>query len=406
MASPVKKTKLALHTTWQTRAQWVAAYKVWKDLKTAGFETYFAGGCVRDLLLGREPHDFDVATSASPEEVEGLFKKTVAVGRAFGVVKVLEKGCEVEVARFRQESEYKDGRRPEKIDFSSAEKDASRRDFTVNGLFWDVDAEQVIDHVGGLEDLQAQLIRAIGVPQERFQEDHLRLLRALRFQAQLGFEIESLTAQAVWENFELVLKVSRERFREEFEKLIGGPFAVPTLRLMNEKEVLGVLFPGCLFAQNALDEMRGWDDFWLWCWHSGTTQESLRNNWRSLRASNEWLQNLESLFEPFFREKDFAHRELGELVEKSFNDNFNKGLLLWGAQRSGAEKDKIEKVQELRNHWQLRAPAAFLSGQDLQGLLSGPQLGECLRFLYQQQLELKVQNREQALELAKRKFIG
>ena len=164
---------------------------------TAGFSAFWVGGCVRDFLLGREPGDYDIATSARPEQVEKLFKRTVAVGRKFGVMVVVENGQQFQVATFRAEADYRDGRHPEQVTFANAEADAQRRDFTVNGLFYDPVAEKLHDWVGGEKDLRAKIIRTIGSPEERFAEDHLRLLRAVRFAAQLGFEIEPQTFAAI-----------------------------------------------------------------------------------------------------------------------------------------------------------------------------------------------------------------
>ena len=149
------------------------------------------GGCVRDYLLGREPQDYDIATSAVPEQIEALFSRTIPVGRKFGVIIVLEDGHEFQVATFRAEADYQDGRHPEQVTFADAQADASRRDFTVNGLFYDPVAKQLHDWVGGEADLRAKLLRTIGSPDERFAEDHLRLLRAVRFAAQLDFHIEA-----------------------------------------------------------------------------------------------------------------------------------------------------------------------------------------------------------------------
>ena len=165
-------------------------------LQTAGFSAFWVGGCVRDFLLGRAPGDYDIATSALPEQIEKLFPHTVAVGRKFGVMVVIEREEQFQVATFRAEADYRDGRRPETVVFADARADAERRDFTVNGLFFDPIAEQLHDWVGGEADLRAKVIRTIGSPEERFAEDHLRLLRAVRFAAQLDFEIEPATFAA------------------------------------------------------------------------------------------------------------------------------------------------------------------------------------------------------------------
>ncbi len=205
------------------------AAKIVAKLQQAGFAAFWVGGCVRDFLLGREPQDFDIATDAKPEQVEKLFHKTIPVGRKFGVMIVVEGGQEFQVATFRAEADYQDGRRPEKIEFANAEADASRRDFTVNGLFYDPLTEKIHDWVGGENDLRAKIIRTIGAPEERFGEDHLRMLRVIRFAAQLGFEIEPKTFAAIQTLAPKIKIISAERVRDELLKLFAPPSAAFSL---------------------------------------------------------------------------------------------------------------------------------------------------------------------------------
>jgi len=199
------------------------AAEIVRRLQAASFAAFWVGGCVRDFLLGREPQDYDIATDARPEQVEKLFKKTIPVGKKFGVMVVVEDQQQFQVATFRAEAEYRDGRRPEKVVFAGAEADALRRDFTVNGLFYDPLTEKIHDWVGGERDLRAKIIRTIGAPEERFAEDHLRLLRAVRFAAQLGFEIEPKTFAAVKSLAPKIKLISAERIRDELLKLFGPP---------------------------------------------------------------------------------------------------------------------------------------------------------------------------------------
>ena len=199
------------------------AQEIVATLQHAGFAAFWVGGCVRDFLLGREPQDFDIATDANPEQVEKLFSKTIPVGRKFGVVIVVEGGQQFQVATFRAEADYQDGRRPEKVVFANAEADASRRDFTVNGLFYDPLTQKIHDWVGGEKDLRAKIIRTIGAPAERFGEDHLRMLRAVRFAARLGFEIEPKTFAAIQVLAPKIKIISAERVREELIKLFAPP---------------------------------------------------------------------------------------------------------------------------------------------------------------------------------------
>ncbi len=214
-----------------------------RRLQSAGFEAFWVGGCVRDMLLDREPIDYDVATSARPQEIEALFPRTVPVGRQFGVLLVIEDGKQFQVATFRAEAGYEDGRRPGRVEFSNAKADAFRRDFTVNGLFFDPVKAELHDWVGGEADLRAKVLRTIGSPEERFAEDHLRLLRAIRFAAQLGFEIEHETFDALRANAPKIATVSAERIREELMRLFRPPHAARGLDLLRESGLLEHIVP-------------------------------------------------------------------------------------------------------------------------------------------------------------------
>jgi poly(A) polymerase len=219
------------------------AVNIVRQLQAAGFAAFWVGGCVRDFLLGRDPQDFDIATDARPEQIEKLFKRTIAVGRKFGVMIVVEDKHQFQVATFRAEADYEDGRRPTKVVFSSAEADAQRRDFTVNGLFYDPVTEKLHDWVGGEKDLRAKIIRTIGSPDERFAEDHLRLLRAIRFAAQLDFEIELQTFAALRANAPKIKNISAERIRDELIKLLSPPYAARGLVLLRDSGLLEPILP-------------------------------------------------------------------------------------------------------------------------------------------------------------------
>lgn len=212
-------------------------------LRASGFEALYAGGCVRDTLLGFNPHDYDVATGARPEEVEALFPRTVPVGAQFGVILVLEGDSEIQVATFRGDGTYRDGRHPESVRFTDAEGDAHRRDFTVNGLFYDPLKKEILDFVGGREDLKKGLLRAIGAPQERFSEDKLRILRAVRFATTFGFTIEEETWKAVLKHAPEIHAVSAERIREELVKILLSPNRVRGFDLLDESGLLREILP-------------------------------------------------------------------------------------------------------------------------------------------------------------------
>ncbi len=214
-----------------------------RRLREAGHTAYFAGGCVRDRLRGVAAHDIDIATSARPEEVAALFRRTIPVGAQFGVMIVVEHGLQFEVATFRTEGTYLDGRRPDSVTYSDAKHDAQRRDFTVNGLFFDPIDERVIDHVGGIADLEARTLRAIGDAAARIREDKLRILRAVRFAATLDYEIDPATWDAVLAAAPDIAVVSPERIRDELVKIFTSPQRVRGFDLLDASGLLRLLLP-------------------------------------------------------------------------------------------------------------------------------------------------------------------
>jgi putative nucleotidyltransferase with HDIG domain len=220
-----------------------AAANIARRLRDAGHVAYFAGGCVRDMVRAVEPHDYDIATTATPEQVQQFFPKTVPVGAQFGVVLVLEAGHQFEVATFRSDEAYVDGRRPSSVRYGSPEEDAQRRDFTINGLFFDPLANQIIDFVRGQDDIGRKLVRTIGDPRQRFTEDKLRMLRAIRFAANLGFEIDPATFAVVKEMAAQIHVVSAERIRDELTKIFTRPHAGRGLQLLEESGLLTQILP-------------------------------------------------------------------------------------------------------------------------------------------------------------------
>lgn len=227
-----------------------AAIQIIQKLTAAGHTALLAGGCVRDMLLGRDAKDYDVATSALPEQVVKLFPGSKTVGAHFGVVVVRAGDHDfVEVATFRSDGSYSDGRRPDSVTYSTPEMDAERRDFTVNGLFYDPLANKVIDHVGGQNDLKMGLLRAIGIPAKRFEEDRLRLMRAVRFATVLGFDIEHATWESVCGLAEKISSVSIERIREEFIKIMLHENRVRGFDLLVNSGLMAHILPEILALQ-------------------------------------------------------------------------------------------------------------------------------------------------------------
>jgi putative nucleotidyltransferase with HDIG domain len=226
------------------------ARRIVHRLTHAGHVAYYAGGCVRDLLRGETPKDIDVATDARPETVQEIFPRTYAVGAHFGVIVVLENGFQFEVATFRSDGVYLDGRRPVEVHFATPGEDAARRDFTINGMFFDPEKEEVIDFVGGRADLERKLIRAIGDPAQRFAEDRLRMLRAVRFATVLGFEIDAATWDAVVASAASITQISAERIRDELVKIFLSPNRTRGWDLLDASGLMGAILP-------ELDAMKG-----------------------------------------------------------------------------------------------------------------------------------------------------
>ena len=318
-----------------------------RRLQTAGFAAFWVGGCVRDFLLGRQPQDYDIATNARPEQIEELFKKTIAVGRKFGVMIVVEGKQQFQVATFRAESDYQDGRRPERVVFSNAEADAQRRDFTVNGLFYDPIAEKLHDWVGGERDLRAKIIRTIGAPEERFAEDHLRLLRAVRFAAQLGFEIEPETFAAIKKLAPKIELVSAERIRDELIKLFAPPHAGRGLVLLRDSRLLPGVLPeliATLLCQQSPD------------YHpEGTVFEHIRLMLEKLppgaSSSLSWAMILHDIAKPATAERDpatgaihfYGHEKVGAAMAERI------------LQRLRFPKKQIEEIVAcVRQHMQFK----------------------------------------------------
>lgn len=231
----------------QSAAQREFAIEIVRRLRGAGFEALWAGGCVRDELLGLVPKDYDVATSATPQQIRNVFgrRRTLAIGASFGVITVLgpRAAGQIDVATFRSDAAYSDGRHPDSVTFTTAEHDAARRDFTINGLFYDPVAEHVVDYVGGQEDLKRRVIRAIGDPRLRFGEDKLRMLRAVRFAAAFEFEIDAETAKAIGEMAPAVTGVSAERIGAEIRRMLIDERRADAIELLRETRLLPHVLP-------------------------------------------------------------------------------------------------------------------------------------------------------------------
>lgn len=394
----------------ETHPQYEAATKITSRLRESGFEAFFAGGCVRDGLLKRHAKDIDIATSATPDDVEELFDKTVAVGKSFGVVRVIIDGFDIEVATFRKDGAYVDGRRPDSVTFSSRKEDAERRDFTINALFYDEHSGHVYDDVGGIQDLQAHLIRAVGNPEKRFEEDHLRLLRAVRFSGELDFLIENDTWKALCLCADLIESVSGERINDEMTKLIhshGIHRGLETLfqsgllahLLMNERIRWVPLAP---LLQGPGDER--WWFFWRWLMQVDQTlqtKEKLQDLWDRWRFSNADKLKFSRLLESSFQLAWVTDRK-GQVLESYFDPDFQLGLKLsLRVDTVSEEKEQRAEWLEKRFHELKSLPTPFVKAQDMIGIKQGPELGKALKEAFWLQLEEPTLTKEHLLERVK-----
>lgn len=381
----------------QQHSQWPALLEILETLQQAGFTAYLAGGCVRDALLGRPASDLDLATNATPEQIEKLFPKTLAVGKSFGVMRVLCQNQDIEVATFRTDGTYKDGRRPEGVTYSSPQEDAERRDFTVNALFYDPSQDFVIDFVDGQTDLKNQTIRAVGNPYLRFEEDKLRILRALRFVSKLGFTIEEGTFAAIKKSANEVTQVSAERLKEEFFKLLQGEQVQVALPLVQESGVLAILFPEYQktdWEDLYSAEFTGWQNFSLFCAGMNYSQlPQLLERYRCSNFESKAILNAVKVFQGkvIWRETRLANI-LRLLPDEGYFFAIQVGLM---TQKIEDENLKAAFAEFEKMGHQL--PAPFLKGQDIPSEIRGKQIGLVLEEFYSRQLEQKIVNRSEAL---------
>lgn len=373
-----------------------------RTLRAHGHEAVWAGGCVRDMVLGLTPKDYDIATAAKPEEVLEIFPKAIPVGIQFGVVRVLHLGHMYEIATFRADGDYEDGRRPTGVRWASAREDVLRRDFTMNGLLHDPVAEETIDFVGGRDDIAARLIRAIGDPEARFGEDHLRVLRALRFAARFGFTIEDGTWAQVTAFAERVVSVSVERIREELERLLTEGGAARGLGLLVDSGVGGALLPGIdltiparhFRGLGACEPEVGWGLLFAHTPSEAVTarMEALRHSRQRARLVGDVVEVAQALR---------AYRQLGLAGRKRLLRREGAAAALTVAAAEGVDVSEARRDLAGFGEDGLR-PAPLLGGKDLSaaGHRPGPAFKAALEAVETAQLEGRIATRDEAMALA------
>ncbi len=393
-----------------------AAVVIIKRLRSAGHEALLAGGCVRDMRMRRRPKDYDVATDATPRLVMQLFKRTRKVGVQFGVVIVGLDREWVEVATFRTDLDYADGRHPTRVVFGSAREDASRRDFTVNGMFYDPLAGEVFDYVGGERDLERQVIRAIGDPDKRFGEDHLRMVRAVRFATRLDFRIAPGTYRAIKRRSRLIGRVSAERIREELELVLCDPRRAVGLALLAETGLLTHLWPGddwggerVVLVEKLLGHLPRQCSFELVLAGLlyGVEPKRADQICRALAASNltrqavVWLLRHQAVLE------HPGKLSLADLKLLMQNDRFDELLVLLKARLRAEGRPGVCYRQLRRRSAGIDpgavAPRPLVDGHDLiaMGLKPGPQFTRLLNEVYRRQLDEELRTRKAAVTMVR-----
>jgi len=390
---------------------------VLRRLRQAGHEALLAGGCVRDMLLGRKCSDYDIATSAAPDEIARIFKRVLMIGAKFGVVMVIHNRRQVEVATFRSDLSYSDGRRPDAVRFTTARQDALRRDFTINGMFYDPDADEVIDYVGGRKDIERRIIRTIGSPNRRFAEDYLRMIRAVRFAVRLDFAIDKATARAIAKYAGKISTISGERICDELSKMLSCESAGPAVETLGRvglaPAVLGELceaegrWDRAVRRVGAVSARR--DAVLATAALLGElAPNAISRIIRRWGASNERKNALRWMAGNMGRWRDAADMQLCGFKRLMANEHFARLLILWRFEERTADgRDKLCRRIAARAKsippGQI-APRPMVTGGDLMkmGLSEGPRLGNIASALYDAQLNEEFDSRKQALAAAKK----
>ena len=393
-----------------------AAIKIVKKLRDNGFQALLAGGCVRDMLLKRPAKDYDVATDAKPAQIIKLFKRTLQVGAKFGVIIVLLDGCQVEVATFRAEADYTDGRHPQKVSFTDPAGDAARRDFTINGLFFDPVQKKVIDFVGGQADLKKKIIRTIGQAELRFSEDYLRMLRAVRFSAQLDFSIDSKTFAAICKNAHNITGISGERISMELEGILTSPNPAKGVEILHKSDMAQTIFPSLEdekidYAVKLLDNLSGIISypFGIAALFADCTTEFALKKIAVLKLSTKQTKHIKFLLDSRNRllDSDMALSQLKILLASPFfSDLYQLQKAILKVEHKPLSpllkiKKRISKIPKN----QIK-PKPLLNGNELMqlGIPPGPALGRLAKQLYIAQLETILQTKEQAIKWVKNRL--
>ena len=387
-----------------------SAIDIIRELRRHGHEAYLCGGCVRDMVMRIEPADYDIATSAHPEQITRIFPRTESIGAQFGVVLVIHRGHPFEVATFRSDEAYVDGRRPTGVVFTDARQDVLRRDFTINGLLYDPIGGKVIDYVDGQADIKARIVRAIGDPRARFEEDKLRILRAIRFGARLGYTIEPATWDAVCAMAPKIHQVSSERIREELARILTEGQSARGFQMLEDSGMLREILPELEWTdhiEKSLGQLKpGCEaDFAMGVLLHHTPIRDVEAIVERLKFSRAEMHHVMALVENLPRFSEVPRMSMGVLKRFCRLDRFEDHLELasiHGTDVSYARQKREEWTDD--DIW----PAPLITGNDLiaMGFAPGPRFKEILTRVEDEQLEGRLMTRDQAIAFVKRHFLS
>jgi len=427
------------------------ALEIVKELKSHGYEAFWAGGSVRDMLLDKTPKDYDIVTSAKPEEIEDILEHTISVGKKFGVILAVKNGHHFEVATFRSDAAYSDGRRPDAVYFTDPREDALRRDFTINGMFYDPISKKVLDFVGGQEDLKNKILRFIGDPHERIVEDNLRLLRAIRFKNSLDLDYALGTPEAVRRNAKLLRNVSAERIQDELTKILVLPGRGQAFRELSKTGILklilpevealkgikqpelyhkeGDVFEHTLMSLDALPANPSSELAWAVLLHdigkpeTISIEERIRFNshaevgadltgkiGKRLKFSNEMVANLKWLVAHHMMLGDLSKMKKARQAHWIHQPFFTELLELLRADALGTKPKDLSLYDELKalseeKEKLLPKPEILITGKEIMDkfdIKEGPEIGEILDKVHHAQMEEHIKTKEEAFNLVKK----
>lgn len=412
-------------SNYSNHPQYPMVLKVCTTLKKNGYKAWLAGGCVRDLLLNIPAKDFDVATDAPPKEVQRIFKSSLDIGEQFGIIMVpLQdmngQNFQIEIATFRADGEYKDGRRPEEVKFTTPEEDALRRDFTVNAMFFDPLEQKLYDFVQGQADLEKKILKAVGDPLKRFEEDKLRMLRAIRFSAQLDFEIELQTLKAIQKKRKEIHIVSKERIHQELSKLMDSKALIRGLKYFKETSLHEVIFESfkhfkdldlkfeksiqLLKNHKELDSLTKWSMFFHpYFENTFNSIPVIEDFLKEYKFSNKLTDAILTNFKTLKWMETFRSYRVGEVLEFIYSESGKRFLSFYAElPLSTQELQNLKHIIDLKTKYP-SLPEPLLNGNDIMdlGFKAGPQLKKIIKSVYYYQIENKISDREKLIAWTK-----